>query len=204
MASPRQQHEQHQLLPDLPLPESAREAVAAKKKDLETMEVRFEIEYDIVTTNGAVWTQLRAIRSMADPLDLCEVSWRTRTDYHPPTWLPRDGMEVVTRDGNPRARTIVGPWVTSFSVPVRGMEALRHLVLTMMKGTDTLYRDTTDDISKVSVILLMGGKLIRRDTVSAKYNEDMDDYESYVTPQSVLDTADSMLIFMCRNGARVP
>ena len=152
------------------------------------MEVRFEYG------DYKEETQLRAIRSMADPLDLCEVSWRTRTKD-----LIRDaGPKFITRDDGVVSIFRVGPWVEKFSVPVRGMEALRHLVLTTMKSA------STDDLDEVSMVLLMGGKEIHRHTLPRLHGEGDGEYPGYVTPQSVLDTADSMLIFMCRNGARVP
>ena len=48
----------------------------AKKKELETMEVRFDIEYEPIPETVLFFdeeNQMRVVRGMADPVDLCEV-----------------------------------------------------------------------------------------------------------------------------------
>ena len=180
----------------------------AKKKELETMELRFGIEYDDDERATGEENQMRVVRGMADPVDLCEVSRRRRRrilipyPYRPPQpGGPVHGgpahaarpMQKITKDGNPRILPAPwGPWETVFSVPVRGMEALRHLVLTAM-----------DDGEKVAVrvALLMGDQVLRRASVYSNWNQDEDVYDDHVTAQSVLDLADGMLVFLCRNGA---
>lgn len=194
------------------LPEPVAEIVMAQKKATEAMKVEFRgnPEDDDYDHRSICETRLVVARGMLDPVGLCEVSFFQRIfDDDDGTMTPAQMREAVkqVRSGaaaashcRPPAATAADklcfppqkPWEVLFKVPVRGLEAVRALILAKLRGQGANMNLVGGGMT-ATVTLRMGGVELAHRTYFPDDNENEHAVE-------LLDMATDMLTFLCTNG----